>query len=256
MRPANRPLRPILVATMLVLSPLATHAYMADKEKLDKAAAACNAGNYKEGAAQFKVLANDGDAFSQCLLGVMYQNGRGVPKNVNTAISWYMKAAKQGCSNSEVHLGDIYLYGEQGIKKNDKVAADWYRRAAHHGSQNAQMALFKMFISSHFGDEAAEARAWLARACQAPGELTEEAHKAWANLSPVKEMAQVQNNFENEYASVAVLGTQQPAPGQVAPTAQPVSKLLHQPDGLVGALEEHWDKVADLDKQLSAEQSR
>ncbi|MBS1993732.1 MAG: sel1 repeat family protein [Cyanobacteria bacterium SZAS LIN-3] len=227
-------------------------AYMAEKVKLDQAAADCDAGKYKEGAEQFRRLGNEGDAFAQYIMGVMYQNGRGVPKNVHSAIGWYMKSAKQGYPGAEERLGEIYQFGEQGIKKDNKQAADWYRRAAHHGNQKAQMALFKMFISSHIGNEVAEARAWLGRACQTPGELSEDAHKAFANLPAMKEMAATQNNFENEFADMAVAGTMKPAPGQTLPVARPVNTLLHQPDGLVGALEDHWGKVADLDKSLSA----
>jgi hypothetical protein len=227
-------------------------AYIADKEKLDRAAADCDAGKYKEGAAQFKQLGEEGDPFAQCIMGVMYQNGRGAPKNVHSAINWYMKSAKQGYPIAEEHLGEIYQYGEEGIKTDNKVAAKWYRCAAYHGNQKAQMALFKMFISSHVTNEAAEARAWLARACQIPGELTEEAHKSFDKLPPMQEVARVQNNFENEYADMAVDGTMKRQPGQEnLPVAKPVQTLLHQPDGLVGALEDHWDKIGGLEKSLS-----
>jgi len=250
----HRSIRSIVAALLLLSTTCGAQvfAYQSDKARLDKAAADCDAGKYKEGAEEFTTLAKEGCPFAQCILGVMYQNGRGVPKNVHSAIGWYMKSAKQGYSTAEEHLGEIYQYGEQGIHKDNKQAADWYRRAAHHGNQKAQMALFKMFMTSHTNSEQLEGRSWLAQACRLPGELTEEARKAFMNLSPMKGLAQVQNNFEYEFADMAVGGTLKPEPGQQAPAPRPVNTLIHQPDGLVGALTDHWDKVEGLERSLAA----
>jgi hypothetical protein len=226
----------------------------AEKEKLDKAAADCEAGNYKEGAAQFRQLGNEGCPFAQCIMGVMYQNGRGVPKNVHTAIGWYMKSAKQGYSVAEEHLGEIYQYGEQGIKQDNKEAADWYRRAAHHGNQKAQMALFKMFVKSHEPNEAAEGRSWLAQACQIPGELSEEAHKAFMSLPPMQELTRVQDNFGNELASVAVAGTGKAPELQNTTTSKPFQ--FGPPIGMPGTLADRWDGFVGLEKSLSLSTKR
>jgi len=117
---------------------------MSDKEKLNKAAADCSAGKYKEGAAEFHVLADEGCPFAQCILRIMYQNGRGVSKNVHPAIGWYSKSAKQGYSVAEEHLGEIYQYGEQGTRADSKQAVNWYRGPAYHGNGKVQLALFKM----------------------------------------------------------------------------------------------------------------
>jgi hypothetical protein len=224
--------------------------YMAEKDKLDKASADCQAGRYKEGADEFRQLAKEGCPFAQCILGVMYQNGRGVPKNVHTAISWYSKSAKQGNPVAEEHLGEIYQFGEQGIKQDKSEAANWYRRAAHHGSQKAQMALFKMFVNSHVGSEATEGRSWLEQACKIPGELSEEAHKAWMSLPPVQELTKVQNNFGNELASVAVAGTGKTPELQ---NTEPAKSFQIGPNiPMPGALADHWDGFAGLEKSLSA----
>jgi Sel1 repeat len=229
-------------------------AYMAEKEKLDKASADCQAGRYKEGAEEFKQLGNEGCPFAQCILGVMYQNGKGVPKNVHTAIGWYTKSAKQGNPVAEEHLGEIYQFGEQGIKQDNAEAKNWYRRAAHHGSQKAQVALFKMFVNSHTGNEAAEGRSWLQQACAIPGELSEEAHKAWANLPPMKELSKVQDNFGNELASVAVAGT---GKAPVLQNTEPAKSFQIGPNiPMPGALADHWDGFGGLEKMLSPSRQR
>ena len=44
----------------------------------------------------FGEAANQGDAFAQNALGVMYTNGLGVEKNYVQALAWYRKAADQG----------------------------------------------------------------------------------------------------------------------------------------------------------------
>ncbi len=37
-----------------------------------------------------------GDAYAQFLLGVIYEIGRGVTKDESEAVKWYRKAAEQG----------------------------------------------------------------------------------------------------------------------------------------------------------------
>jgi hypothetical protein len=42
----------------------------------------------------YKTLAEASDASAQNLLGLMYQNGKGVPQDDAEAIRWYLKAAE------------------------------------------------------------------------------------------------------------------------------------------------------------------
>ena len=44
---------------------------------------------------QFKA-AEQGDAEAQTSLGLMYDNGKGVPQDYAEAVKWYRKAAEQG----------------------------------------------------------------------------------------------------------------------------------------------------------------
>ena len=50
-------------------------------------------------------LANDGDARSQVMIGIMYKDGEGVPQDYKQAISWYIKAAEQDDVVAQYNLG-------------------------------------------------------------------------------------------------------------------------------------------------------
>jgi TPR repeat protein len=199
----------LLVATTFgaTVSSAPSWATLSEKQQLDKAGDDIEAGKFKEGAAEFKVIADKGNPFAQCIMGVMSQNGRGVPKDIHQAISWYMKSAKQGFAGAEEHLGEIYRDGTEGIKRDTKIAATWFRRAAFHGDGKAQLALGKMFMTSHAPGESNEAKVWLARACQVPGNISDEAHKAFLNLPGVQDIVKAQDNFQFAIANLAVGGT-------------------------------------------------
>jgi TPR repeat protein len=52
--------------------------------------------DYSKALDWFGKAADQGDAFAQNGLGVMYTNGLGVEKNYVQALAWYRKAADQG----------------------------------------------------------------------------------------------------------------------------------------------------------------
>ena len=39
--------------------------------------------------------ANNGNKESEFVIGYLYENGRGVPQNINEAVKWYRKSAKK-----------------------------------------------------------------------------------------------------------------------------------------------------------------
>ena len=62
----------------------------------DKGLDAYDRGDYATALREFKPLAEQGDAYAQYNLGVMYDKGIGVPQHHKTAVKWYTLAAKQG----------------------------------------------------------------------------------------------------------------------------------------------------------------
>lgn len=59
----------------------------------------------------------------------MYENGDGVPKDINIAIEWYEKSANQGYAEAQCNLGYIYKCGN-GVTEYMILAAKWYEKAA------------------------------------------------------------------------------------------------------------------------------
>ena len=79
-----------------------------------------------------KLLAEQGNANAQTILGVMYDNGEGVPENDVEAVKLYRLAAEQGYAPAQNNLGVMYEKGE-GVPENDVKAYVWYSVAAAQG---------------------------------------------------------------------------------------------------------------------------
>ena len=77
--------------------------------------------------------AAQGDAHSQCALGLLYDNGWGVPQDYAKAKQWYEQAAAQGNARAQVALGVLYAKG-QGVPQDDVRAYMWYNLAAAHST--------------------------------------------------------------------------------------------------------------------------
>lgn len=121
---------PLSMLLLGLLSAAAAHA------GFDQANAAFMAGNYALAQQELKPLLAKGDARSQYAMGVMAENGFGMPKNPKLAVDWYLKAAKQGNTDAQYNLGAMHEHGV-GIPVNYVEAARWYRPAAESGDIDA-----------------------------------------------------------------------------------------------------------------------
>ena len=91
-----------------------------------------------------RTLAEEGDPTAQYELGVMYQNGEGLPQNYSKAVKWFRMAAEQGDSNAQYSLGLKYSVGH-GVPQNYPEAAKWHRKSAEQGNTAAQLSLARMY---------------------------------------------------------------------------------------------------------------
>ena len=71
-----------------------------------------------------KEFAEQGNVEDQLYLGVMYENGNGVPKDDAEAVRWYRKGAEQVDAYAQVQLGFIYAIGSR-VPKNNILAHKW-----------------------------------------------------------------------------------------------------------------------------------
>ena len=67
--------------------------------------AAYNRGDYATAFREFRPLAEQGKAFAQYNLGLMYYNSRGVPQDYAEALQWYLKAAEHSYATAQHNLG-------------------------------------------------------------------------------------------------------------------------------------------------------
>lgn len=73
-------------------------------------------------------LAENGDAAGQFHMGMAYDSGTGVEKDLAKALDWYRKAAAQGHGNAMIQLGHHYEAGS-GVGKDTTMAAEWFEKA-------------------------------------------------------------------------------------------------------------------------------
>ncbi len=110
----------------------------------DEGVAAYDRGDYATALREWRPLAEQGNANAQLLLGLMYDNGQGVPQDYAEALQWYRKAAEQGIAKAQFNLGIMYDNG-QGVSQDYAEALQWYRKAAEQGHASAQLNLGFMY---------------------------------------------------------------------------------------------------------------
>ncbi len=94
----------------------------------------------------YRKAAKQGFSDAQYNLANMYYNGKGVEKNYQTAVKWYKKAAEQGDADAQTNLGYMYQNGE-GVEKSYATAVKWYTKAAKQGRSDAQYNLANMYYN-------------------------------------------------------------------------------------------------------------
>ena len=96
--------------------------------------------------AEYKKGAEAGDATAQFCLGICYEKGTGVAKDMRDAFKWYKCSADAGNVDAQANLGKCYANGA-GIAVDKCEAVKWYKRAAEAGHAIAQCNLGVMYNS-------------------------------------------------------------------------------------------------------------
>lgn len=96
-------------------------------------------GNYEKSAKELESLANLGDARAQYNLGLLYDQGLGVPQSDALALRWYTQAAERGEPRAQYNLGIMYMNG-QGTAPDPVLAYYWFSLAVAQGESKASEA--------------------------------------------------------------------------------------------------------------------
>ena len=76
----------------------------------DKGLKAAQSGDFKTALIEWTPLAEQGDVDAQYNLGVIYDNGYGVPQNDRTAVKWFTLAAEQRHAVAQFYLVPRYQF--------------------------------------------------------------------------------------------------------------------------------------------------
>lgn len=96
-------------------------------------------GDYGKSAKELESLANLGDARAQYNLGLLYDQGLGVPQSDALALRWYTQAAERGEPRAQYNLGIMYMNG-QGTAPDPVQAYYWFSLAVAQGESKAPAA--------------------------------------------------------------------------------------------------------------------
>ena len=117
----------------------------------------------------FRLAAEQGLASAQFNLGLMYDEGRGVPQDDQEAVKWYRLAADQGDALAQNNLGLMYRNG-RGVPQDYVRAHMWVNLAAAQGQdedrREAREAIAEMMTPAQIAEAQKLAREWLAEHSQ------------------------------------------------------------------------------------------
>ncbi|KAF9549957.1 hypothetical protein EC957_002017 [Mortierella hygrophila] len=92
----------------------------------------------------YRMAADQGDARAQCNIGAMYREGSGVPQDFSKAMEWFRLAADQGHTYTQFNIGFMYEEGK-GVPQDIAKAMEWFRMAADQGLSVARCNIGSMY---------------------------------------------------------------------------------------------------------------
>ena len=98
-------------------------------QNFNKGVAAFQSGDYATAIKNWLPLAEKDDAEAQRNVGILFQQGLGVPQSNVEAAKWYRRAAENGHARAQQNLGILYEEGA-GVPQDYGEAAKWYRLSA------------------------------------------------------------------------------------------------------------------------------
>lgn len=116
------------------------HAKRPDHERFQDAMARLARGENQRAVRELEALAARGYARAMLQLGVLFETGRGVLKDLTKAVNWYTQAAKRNNPDAQYQMGLMHAEG-RGLRKDPQMTRDWWKRAVQGGHAHAAMSL-------------------------------------------------------------------------------------------------------------------
>ncbi|PPD12595.1 tetratricopeptide repeat protein [Methylophilus sp.] len=101
--------------------------------------------DYAAAHAIYLALANQNDAKACYNLGLMYQDGDGVTKNMDEAVKWYTKSADLGYKEAQYLLASL-VFQRQTQSISYPQAVTYYEQAAKQGHVKSQLNLGMLYL--------------------------------------------------------------------------------------------------------------
>ena len=149
----------IIIPVLLFSLFLGASSYSAD---FNKGLTAAQSGDFATALKEWKPLAEKGDVDAQTNLGLMYQNGWGVPQDDKEAVYWYKLAAEQKHAKAQYNLGVMYALGE-GVIKDYVYAHMWGNIASM--NENDKGETLRGYVAEKMTSSQIEEAQRLAREC-------------------------------------------------------------------------------------------
>lgn len=176
-----------------------------------------------------KRAAEQGDVGAQTVLGVMYEDSKGVPQDKKEAAKWYRLAAEQGDADAQHYLGRLYEKGE-GVPQDTSEAAKWFHLAAEQGNTWAQFSLGMLYDGGDgVPQDTGEAIKWYRLAAEQWNPVAENVANSLSHIteSILEDASQCDALFSSqEYAAAYPLCKR--AAQQGYPTAQHKLGLMYE----------------------------
>lgn len=135
-------------------------------------------------------LAENGAAWAQVNLGLIFAQGQGVEKDITEAMKWFRMAAEQGEPTAQHCLGMIFEEGRD-VAADYAEAEKWYSKAADQGMVWAQRHLGLMHLRGHgIPQDNVQAHFWLGLAADAGDNEARMGQKAAATCMSDAELSE------------------------------------------------------------------
>jgi len=110
--------------------------YKATEKEYDKFYSLLDSKDHSGAIKYITPYVNKGDDIALLRLGLIYDEGKGVPIDDEKAVEYYRISANQGNEAAQYNMGLMYRYGE-GVNQNEINSKFWFLKAASNGNLRA-----------------------------------------------------------------------------------------------------------------------